>query len=346
MRIILGPSKTCLVVPENFVLACNTKEPVDSILKSFAISFVFTTVKAWNMFTTQSWFNQVNFAWWEAALVAHKCNNATLINALQSYIVDKHINSEYNIRIVWTRMQYLSVGQSQFARHQPSNFINVDDLTPIINTPELAQFGKVIAERFRTRLQSKCVHSTEISTRAARVNVKAPGLSCVTLQAGEKAYLCVSPPHDRCDAAMDLLKSNVDVTAGPPEWFVARLRGALKTLDQLEKELDHAIGIQQQLQESAENIAGALHQFNASSSTVKDNVINMMTENIASQIERVTDLQDKVNTQERRTSQMQDTMDWFVRETNEIKTFIEWKQACIQIEDEVNDPDEHCAQSD
>lgn len=337
MRVVLGSNKTCVVVPDAFRLACNVKTPVETILKAAPVSAVVNTLRAWDIHTSDAWSNCTSFAWWDAATIAVRCNNMELITALQSYVVDRHLTDEYNIRIVWTRMQYLSIGHNSYARHEPPAFTQVDELTPIINSAELADFGRVVAERFRMRLQTKCTGQRAI--RAVRVNINPVDLSCVTFTAGDKSYVCVGPPHNDCDAALELLKRNVDINKGPPEWLVDRVTTAWERLDTLERKLDYALGLQQQMRASANCIYTRLRQFTASAANVKENVVSMLMDNLTQQSKRIAALQDQVNAQEEDAIRIQETMDWFVRETEEIKLFITWKQNCILIENALDGGD-------
>lgn len=331
MQLVLGPTQTCITLPDDFILACNLKTPIQDVIHQCTIDSVLHTIRAWKLYKFESLLNSTHFPWWEAAVVAQRCNNAELIDALQSFVVDKHINGNYNIRIVWTRMQYLSIQHNAYARHHPYKYFDVDELTPLINNPELVDFGRVTAERFKTRLQTKSRTCHELQILAARINLKPPTLSCVNFCVDGKSYVCVGPPHNDCDAALELLKSNVTIQEGVPKWLITQMTEANDTLDKLEQKLDCAIEKYEQLQLSANFIIGHLKRF-TDVYNLKNSIINLMTQNIQRQSEAVQALQHEVNVQTEITNKLQDTMDWYVRETDEIKLFVQWKTDCVALE--------------
>ncbi len=327
MRLVFGNNNVCITLDKRFVEACEKKEELKQISTQFTIKWVLSVTIAWKMHISRQVYNHPKFSWWEAAEVAHEYQNKQLLTSLHDYVVNNHLSVQYNSRIIWTRMEYLLTGSNNFARHCPEEFYDIDELSPIIGNPRLADFGQKLAQRYGEALSTRCQSSRELATRAARVNIVSDSIECVTLYVGTTAFTCIAPPHADCAAAAKLVRDPVNLTS-LPQWFISELKQNENNLDALEDELDRAIGVQQRLRSTAEVIIEGLGEFCATEHELKTRVVDFMTTRIQAHNTQVSEYEAAVEWQQKHLNELHDIMDWFVRETDEIKTFCAWKTKC------------------
>ena len=335
MRVVLGNTRTCVTLSSDFVEACAQRETLQAMLEMLEVRPVASAIKAWKMHKHGQWSVHPDFAWWEAADVAIKCKNDELLHSLKDFVVRRHLNGNFNVRVVWTRMRYMLDGENKFARHHPEQYDNIDELTPIITNPDLTLFGQIVAHHYMVLLSGRAVSCRELAIQAARVNISIETVTTVQLRANEKTFVCTSPPHPTFGDTIKLLATKPNVYEPVPEWFAESLENEKNALDEIEDQLDRAIGLQRRLTESAETIIFELINFSAQENKAKKKVTEFMTTEIAKQNGRVAALQRAAEQQQTVVNCCQDLMDWYILEANEIKFFCNWKKSCLALETEV-----------
>ena len=336
MRIILDGSQTCIEVDNKFVAACNVSSSLSAKLASVGMSAIASVLRAWDMHVHDLWVNYPEFAWWEAAATATLCDNTQLLRALCEYVARLHLNPQYNVRIVMTRMQYLLDGKASYARHQPKLFATTDHLTPILCNPALADFGKMVATKYVRMLELTGNSGTELRRLAARVDANT-GVEQVTLTCCATEYTCIPPPHPDWENMARLLAEPVDVVATTPGWFQRQTNTASDELDAYEDTLDRALGVQMNLHTQANQIIEGLGAFTAIAAEPKNTIVGLITAQVNAQDTTVQKLTRAVEDQQTIVDCLQDISDWYTRETDEIREYHNWHIACIELEELTHD---------